>query len=82
MKACMALIFKGILCLVDSTSPARLINLLQSQLVHIKVNYLGCAKGPANISEQDPLMWFSHAKERGITAGQLRSKNWPVPGRG
>lgn len=56
MKACMALIFKGILCLVDSTSPARLINLLQSQLVHIKVNYLGCAKGPANISEQDPLM--------------------------
>lgn len=72
MKAQMALIFKCFLYAANSTSPTCVINLLQSQLVHIKVNSLGCAKWLQTEVNNFPLC-RSHTKvEEKTAAGELR----------
>lgn len=72
MKVRTALIFKGILCTVDSAPPTRYSSIAIPISSH-QGQLLGVCKRATNTSEQVPLVWLSHENERGITARQQRS---------
>lgn len=80
MKVHTALIFKGVLFTADSAPPTRAINLSQSQLVHIKVNYLGCARGPQTQASKSPLCDSPMKMREGLQPGSGEARIvWCLP---